>query len=134
MFITFTDKLFLTLQKKYLKPLFKFILIFSLGFCFVQARSQTDSTKIDTVIKTEYNKTKDIRFDENRLLYRKEYSGGIILHTRGFGANYRKTTNLNARQKYYLNYEFIVIKHPKEYKISSFDRNANSYVYGKKMH
>ncbi len=111
-----------------------FLLLSSFFLLFIQfSQAQTDTLpKRDTVIKTNEIKTHDIRFNENRLIYRKEYTGGAFIHTRGWGLNYRAAKNLNATQKLFQNFELLFIKHPKEYKISSYDRNASNYVYGKK--
>lgn len=92
---------------------------------------QSDSTTLSTdsvVLKTK----NDTRFDDGRLLYRYNISGVFTAHTSGWGFHIRKARNLNLFQKLFWNIEFSTMKHPKEYKISPFEGDAKSYVFGKK--
>lgn len=94
-----------------------------------QIDSAQNKPTMDSVV---YTKVNDVRYDEVRLLYKKQNTGGFVLHTRGLGANFRGYTILNAFQKTFYNIDFITLKHPKEFKITTYDDNANPYVYGKK--
>lgn len=87
---------------------------------------QSDSVHVN------YNKISDTRYDDVRLLYKNQFTIGVILHTRGWGLNYRGYKIRDAFQKTFFNIDFVTQKHPKEQKISSFDNDARSYVYGKK--
>ena len=66
-----------------------------------------------------------------RLVYRKEWSIGLDLHTAGWGANLRflKTPIGGKKRGIYLDY--ISLKHPKETKINSFYENARRFSYGR---
>ncbi len=104
---------------RYFKVLY-FILIAISGY------SQTDTNSIKYINKS------DTRFDEIRLIYRKQNVFSAIVHTKGLGFNYRHYNVLNATQKTFYNIEWVTLKHPKEVKITTFNTDARGYVYGKK--
>jgi hypothetical protein len=93
------------------------------------------STPIDTS-KLSINKTAKSqgkgRFDKTKLLYRKEIQGGGHIHTNGWGFNGRVITNQNLLNKTFWDFEFSILKHPKEYKLTPFNEDAKKYVFGKK--
>jgi hypothetical protein len=70
-------------------------------------------------------------FEEKRTVYKNEQSFGLVIHTRGWGVNYRygKYTTGFSRRIYEL--EFVGIKHSKHIKSfkNPFD-NSNGFVYG----
>lgn len=106
-------------------------------FLFVLAKAtkinaQTDSLRQDSSSAIRFQKVNDTRYDENRLLYNKQFTIGAFLHTRGWGLNYRGYKIHNAFQKSFYQIEFATQKHPKEFRITTYDDNANPYVYGKK--
>jgi len=79
-----------------------------------------------TILSQEVDET-----PPNVLLY-KERSVGFILHTNGYGFNFRRGKHLTALSKRLIEFEFITEKHPKELKIQSNYDNSKGYFYGKK--
>lgn len=70
--------------------------------------------------------------EEIRILYRSEVSGGLFLHSHGFGANFRYSQNLTSKVKRTFSAELLNMKHPKEKKIqNALERDARGYYYGK---
>ncbi len=70
-------------------------------------------------------------FEEKRTIYKREQTFGIVVHTRGWGANYRygKYTSGFTRRIYEV--EMVGMKHPKEIKsFSSIFDNSNGYIFG----
>jgi hypothetical protein len=68
-----------------------------------------------------------------RLIYEKEWSGGISLSSRGWGIGVRHSRITSDFRKLMFEAEFVKIKHPKEVKVGNpYYDNAKSYVYGKK--
>ena len=65
------------------------------------------------------------------LLYRYEMSGGILAHSNGFGANFRKGKHLSGYKKRMLEIELVNMKHPKEYKTPNPANGGNVYIFGK---
>ncbi|MFT7297529.1 MAG: hypothetical protein ACI81S_000669 [Sphingobacteriales bacterium] len=71
--------------------------------------------------------------DDSKLLYLKEFSGGPIIHSGGWGMTlrYSKLTVKEVKLLYEL--DIVNLKHPKEIKIvNPFREEARSYVFGKK--
>ena len=69
--------------------------------------------------------------EQQRIFLRNEKSFGVQLNSDGLGFGYRIANRTNYRNKNILEFELGSIKHPKEYKISSF-YDGTSYVFGKK--
>jgi hypothetical protein len=68
---------------------------------------------------------------DNKILYRKERSGFIMVHSGGFGLGYRSGKHKTYFRKFMWEVEGMNIKHPKEYKISSYYENSKNFIYGK---
>lgn len=68
---------------------------------------------------------------ESNVLYRKDHTGQIYLHTRGMGVLYRMSKHVTVKQRNYFEIDFNNIKHPKEVQVvgDAFDRKR--FVYGK---
>lgn len=67
-----------------------------------------------------------------KLIYSAEKSFGVIVHSKGWGANYRFAKVLNANNKIIYEGDFVNQRHAKEFRYSSNVRNnAKSFVYGK---
>lgn len=64
------------------------------------------------------------------VLYRNESTGGIFMHSRGFGANYRRYWHVTGKLKRLIEIEALNMKHPKEISEKS-DLGGKSYKYGK---
>lgn len=67
----------------------------------------------------------------SNVIYRKDHSGEIYIHTRGLGVLYRMGKHVTAKQRNYLEIDFTNISHPKEVQVvgNAFDRKR--FVYGK---
>lgn len=71
----------------------------------------------------------------NRVLLRREFTGGIILHSRGWGGHFRKGKNLSYFRSFQWEVDAVSLKSPKQIKtINPYFNNAKSYVYGKLNH
>ncbi|MEI6765845.1 MAG: hypothetical protein WCM76_09405 [Bacteroidota bacterium] len=89
-----------------------FVFLFVFGFCAV-SWSQSPSN-ID-----------------NKILYRKERSAFIEVHTGGWGLGYRTGKHITGYKKRMFEFEAIGMKHPKELKITSYYENSRNFIYGK---
>ena len=71
-------------------------------------------------------------FEEARTVYKSEQAYGLIIHTTGWGFNYRYGMYTSGFTRRTFEGEIVGLKHPKEIKTftSLFD-NSNGYVYGK---
>lgn len=67
-----------------------------------------------------------------KLLYRSQSSIAPLLHSRGFGLDYRRGKHLTGTRQLIYEAGFVSMKHPKEVKVQNqyFD-NSRGYVYGK---
>ena len=66
------------------------------------------------------------------ILYKYEQSFGLVAHSNGFGANFRKGKHITGYSKRILALEMVIMKHPKEYKVyNPASENAKGYIYGK---
>jgi hypothetical protein len=63
------------------------------------------------------------------VLFRNESTGSIFVHSRGFGANYRRLWHVTGTRKRLFEIEGLNMSHPKEQKVKR-DR-GKSYYYGK---
>ena len=107
-----------------MRPILK-ILIFSfiLGtafFAHAQEEEDVPFEEIDTIL--------------NKVILKKEMSGGGIIHSHGWGVLFRKGYNVTAFRKNIWELEFIGIRSPKQVRINfygAYYSNANSYIYGK---
>jgi hypothetical protein len=64
------------------------------------------------------------------VLFRNESTGGVYMHSRGFGAIYRRYWHVTGKLKRLIEVEGLNMRHPKEIKIKS-DEGGKSYKYGK---
>ncbi|MCF8303043.1 MAG: hypothetical protein K9I94_07190 [Bacteroidales bacterium] len=68
----------------------------------------------------------------NNILFQKAISGGVFLHTTGWGLQFRKWDNITFFKQRMLELEFEEIKSAKEKKtINPYFANAKRYVFGK---
>lgn len=83
-------------------------------------------------VETETVKVNANLYDDTKLLYRNEMSGGVLAHTNGFGVNFRRGRHVTGTRKAVFECEFVNFRHPKEVKTvnPSFDA-AKGYYYGK---
>lgn len=69
------------------------------------------------------------------ILYRKELTGGVVLHNLGMGGIIRKGQNRDFFNSRILEIELVSMKHPKQIRVvNPYYFNAKSYVYGKLNH
>jgi len=71
--------------------------------------------------------------DFRRQVYDYEFTGGVMLHTRGFGTNLRYLKFVDGYNKIGAELDIVGIRHPKEIKFPSqyYYSDARSFVYGK---
>ncbi len=68
----------------------------------------------------------------DNVLFRKEMNGALIIHTNGWGLEYRIGRNRSIFNKMMLEFDLLEYKHSKEIKsINPFYTNTRSYIYGK---
>ena len=68
----------------------------------------------------------------NEARFTKEYWGGLVMHSQGFGINFNYSKFKTYKKKRYYTFDFVGMRHEKEYKIfGSIDESAKRYVYGK---
>jgi hypothetical protein len=68
---------------------------------------------------------------DNKILYRKEWSGYLMVHTGGWGIGYRNGKHKTGFRKRMWEVEFVSMKHPKEKRVVSYYENSRSFIYGK---
>jgi len=74
-------------------------------------------------------------FDENQnmnVLYRNEATGSVFVHSRGWGIQYSRLKHATGKRKRIMEFSFLNMRHPKEYKLKYEGINGNrSFYYGK---
>ena len=63
--------------------------------------------------------------------YQDEFTLGLKISTNGWGMDYRRGYAINPKRKKMFEFGFNTIKHPKEYKFTSYYYMTKSFVYGK---
>lgn len=71
--------------------------------------------------------------DNVQLLYRNEQEFGIVLHSQGWGFNYRRGKHITGYKKRILELELVGLRHPKEIKIEVPDIGTRGFFYGKQF-
>ncbi len=66
-----------------------------------------------------------------RMLYRNEKSAAVIFNSNGIGAGYRYGQRIDARNQVNYEVDFLIIKHPKEVKLSNNIYSSRGFVFGK---
>ncbi len=70
--------------------------------------------------------------DFKRTVQTDEYSFGLMLHTRGYGVNFRRMYYLDGFNKQGWEIDMVNLRHEKEVNIyNPFDNSARGFVYGK---
>jgi len=84
------------------------------------------SMPIYAQIEPDYDSVAD------NVLFRKEMNGAFMIHTNGWGIEYRIGRNRSVFTKSMLEFDLLEYKHSKEIKsINPFYTNTRSYIYGK---
>lgn len=83
----------------------------------------------------EESGTEDYDSIAERILLKREMTGGVTLHVLGMGANFRKGYNKSFFNTRFFEIEVVSMKHPKQVRvINPYYYSAKSYVYGKLNH
>ncbi len=82
---------------------------------------------------TPYEKPNPNEYQEEKpVLLRQEGSIGVLIHTSGWGVEFKRGKNITGYKKLMFEAQFVNMKHPKEIKtINPYFENSKSYVYGK---
>ena len=70
---------------------------------------------------------------QNKIFYRNEISGALLLNSNGWGLDFRTAKRVDAANKFIYDFDFAILKHPKEYRISSQYSYGQMYVLGKQF-
>ncbi|MCA6363937.1 MAG: hypothetical protein IM638_12935 [Bacteroidetes bacterium] len=100
-----------------------FVTVFLFCACVMQAQVPAEQQ----VVTTNAN-----IYDEIGALYRFQESGGVLVHSNGFGVQYQRGKFLTGYSKAYFEIQLANFRHPKEVKVENpgFD-NSKGYFYGK---
>lgn len=71
--------------------------------------------------------------DDALLLYRHEQEFGLVVHSAGWGFNYRRCKHVTGYKKRTLELELVGMRSPKEIKIQVPDIGTKGYFYGKQF-
>jgi hypothetical protein len=99
-----------------------FIFIFFLLFSVLSAQNVATGLTPST---TQNN-------DDVQLLYRNEQEFGALVHSAGWGFNYRKCKHITGYKKRVLEAEIVGLRHPKEIKQQVPEVGTKGYFYGKR--
>jgi len=77
--------------------------------------------------------TAQVAVGERNILYRKEASGGVFIHSNGLGASFKSGRQITTDKKRIISIDFVSLKHPKEYKVTNPNliENSKPFVFGK---
>jgi len=71
-------------------------------------------------------------YDDTKLLYRNEATGGLVITTNGFGLSYRRGWHVTNAKKRVFEIEAVIYRHPKETKtVNQYYDHPKGYYYGK---
>lgn len=71
--------------------------------------------------------------DNVQLLYRNEQEFGGVVHSAGWGLNYRRGKHVTGYKKRNLELELVGLRHPKEIKMEVPDIGTRGFFYGKQF-
>lgn len=71
--------------------------------------------------------------DDVQLLYRNEREFGVLIHSSGWGINYRRCKHVTGYKKRVLELEMVGMRHPKQIKTEVPDIGTRGYFYGKQF-
>lgn len=70
--------------------------------------------------------------DDSNILFRHEATGGLQLHSNGFGISFRRGTHLTGFRKQMLEFDLVSMRHPKQYKQPNpYYQDSRPFFYGK---
>ncbi len=68
---------------------------------------------------------------ENKILYNRQKTFGVVLHNLGLGIQFRTGKRLSIFKTRMLEFEFVNMRSYKQYRIPSYYQDGRSYVFGK---
>lgn len=99
----------------------------SVSWCQISDTLQGEASSVSGDNLAVFSELEDIGIQ-----FKYEQSFGIVAHSNGFGANFRRGKHITGYRKRILALEMVTMKHPKEYKVYNPAReNAKGYIYGK---
>lgn len=70
--------------------------------------------------------------EDREILLKHEFTGGVLLHSNGWGINLRRGKHKTAKLKRMLELDIVSMKHPKEFKsVNPYFENSKGFIYGK---
>jgi len=70
--------------------------------------------------------------EDREILLKHEMTGGVQIHSNGFGINIRRGKHKTAKLKRMLELDIVTMKHPKEIKsVNPYFENSKGFIYGK---
>lgn len=105
------------------------IVFFILLVCAPDFFAQVQTDTLDIVDETN---TRNYGNAGAGTIYKNEISGGLLLHSFGWGGSIRKGKHITAKWRRIYSFEASGMKHPKEYKsYNPHKENNKGFVYGK---
>ncbi len=104
----------------FLKIVLVFLVLGISSLAHAQEEEKENFEEIDTIL--------------NKVILKKEMSGGGVIHGQGMGILFRKGYNVTAFRRNIWEAEFVGIRSPKQVRINfygAYYSNANSYIAGK---
>jgi hypothetical protein len=89
------------------------------------------STILLLLISAEFSYGQSETNLDKKILFRREQTGFIMVHSGGFGLGYRNGKSKTYFRKFIWEIDGLNIKHPKEFKIASYWQNSKNFIYGK---
>ena len=69
---------------------------------------------------------------EGTVIYKKEITGGLIIHSDGWGLNLRLGQAMTAKTRRVFEFSAVTMKHPKEFKsFNPYYEDSKGYIFGK---
>lgn len=105
-----------------------FLILWFTGFLFSAFSQEGTEKKILPVADLSGNN------NENgaNVLYRNEMSMGVLVHSNGYGAIYRRGYHVSGIKKRIIEVEFATMRHPKSIKTANpYFENSKGFYYGK---
>lgn len=104
----------------------------SATFFAVSALAQEEGMQLPEVPKGSVaEKINNRSFDDTQVLLKQEFTGGAMIHTRGWGLLIRRAKNKTFLRKRLFELEAVSMEHPKEVRtVNPYYENSNAYNYG----
>lgn len=120
------------LMLKHVRLFFLVAAVLQCGAWSVTAQeSKTPSAEGKKKNETVADKIVDRSYDDAQVLMKQEFTGGAMIHTRGWGLLLRRAKNKTFLRKRLFELEAVSMEHPKEVRtVNPYYENSNGYVYG----